>query len=91
MPAKKHKVRMTVDALHVLEQVAHEADSLPFGIRFGVAAIHGMLQKVAKRASELDDPELNYAMLYMHLYDVEDTQAAMDEMEELMKKKAGAA
>lgn len=84
MPTESYKARITVDALHILEQVAQDAE-LAIGIRLGATAIHGMLQKVAKRASELDDPELNYAMLYMHLYDVDNLQEVMDEMEKMMK------
>jgi len=87
MQAETHKVRMTVDALHILELVAQD-NELATGVRFGATAIHGMLQKVAKRASELNDPELNYAMLYMHLYDVEDNAGAMDEMKKKMKEGA---
>lgn len=90
MPTEVHKVRMTVDSLHILELVA-EDNELAMGVRFGVKAIHGMLQKAAKRAAELNDPELNYAMLYLGLYDVPDVSAALEEMKKLIdKKKEGA-
>ena len=86
MRTKVHKVRMTVDSLHILELVA-EDNELAAGVRFGATAIHGMLQKAAKRAAELNDPELNYTMLYLGLYDVPDVNAALEEMEKLIGKK----
>ena len=90
MQTEVHKVRMTVDSLHILELVA-EDNELAAGVRIGATAIHGMLQKAAKRAAELNDPELNYAMLYLGLYDVPDVNAALEEMEKLIdKKKEGA-
>lgn len=90
MRTEVHKVRMTVDSLHILELVA-EDNELAAGVRFGATAIHGMLQKAAKRAAELNDPELNYAMLYLGLYDVPDVNAALEEMKKLIdKKKEGA-
>lgn len=90
MRTEVHKVRMTVDSLHILELVT-EDNELAAGVRFGAAAIHGMLQKAAKRAVELNDPELNYTMLYLGLYDVPDVNAAIEEMEKLIdKKKDGA-
>lgn len=90
MPTEVHKVRMTVDSLHILELVA-EDNELAAGVRIGAVAIHGMLQKAAKRAAELNDPELNYTMLYLGLYDVPDVNAALEEMKKLIdKKKEGA-
>ena len=90
MQTKVHKVRMTVDSLHILELVADD-NEIAAGVRFGATAIHGMLQKAAKRAAELNDPELNYAMLYLGLYEVPDVNAAIEEVEKLIdKKKEGA-
>lgn len=86
MPTEVHKVRMTVDSLHILELVA-EDNELAAGVRIGAVAIHGMLQKAAKRAAELNDPELNYAMLYLGLYDVPDVNAALEEMKKLIDEK----
>lgn len=50
------KLRFSVDALHVLEQVAQEAEAP--GIVFAVSLMHGLLQKVASRAIEIGDREL---------------------------------
>ena len=80
---------MTVDSLHILELVA-EDNELAIGVRYGAKAIHGMLQKAAKRASELNDPELNYAMLYLGLYDVPNVNDALEEMERLINEKKNA-
>lgn len=77
---------MTVDSLHILELVA-EDNELAAGVRLGAVAIHGMLQKAAKRAVELNDPELNCAMLCLGLYEVPDVQAALEEMKKLIDKK----
>ena len=50
------KLRFSVDALHVLEQVAQEAEAP--GIVFGCSLMHALLQKVASRAIEVGDREL---------------------------------
>lgn len=59
------KVGFSVDALHIIEQVHAEA-TVP-GIAFGLAMIHGLLQKVASRAITLGDAELLGYMERMHL------------------------
>lgn len=58
-------IGFTVDALHIIEMVAEEADAP--GIIIGLELIHGLLQKVAKRAVELDDPEMLGYMEKLHL------------------------
>lgn len=58
-------VGFTVDALHLIELVHAEADDP--GIAFGLALIHGILQKVAKRAIELNDKEMLGYMKKLHL------------------------
>lgn len=50
------KVRFSVDALHILENVAQEAEEPE--IVFGVSLMHALLQKVASRAIELNDRKL---------------------------------
>ena len=67
---KIHVARFTVNALHILEQVMEEATA--FGILFGVQMIHGCLQRVANRAKELHDEQLDDLMNVMHLYDDDD-------------------
>ena len=59
------KVEFTVDALHIIELVAEEADSV--SIVLGLQLIHGLLQKVAKRAVELNDKEMLGYMEKLHL------------------------
>lgn len=86
--AKTETVTMTVDALHILEQIAQE-DEMPFGIKLGAGMIHGLLQKVASRAAELNDPQLNVLMLKLHLYDVPNVSKAIAEQEELIGKTKG--
>lgn len=85
---KTETVTMTVDALHILEQVAQE-DEMPYGIKLGVGMVHGLLQKVASRAAELNDPQMNVLMLKLHLYDVPNVNKAIAEQEELIDKKKG--
>ena len=63
------KLRFSVDALHVLEKVAQEAEAP--GIVFGVALMHELLQKVASRAIELGDRELLEHMERMGLVERE--------------------
>lgn len=63
---KVEKVGMTVHALHLLEQVAQEIDQ--YGIILGISLIHGIIQKIAKRASELHDAELDRLINKLHLY-----------------------
>lgn len=50
------KIGFSVDALHLLEQVAQEAEAP--GIVFGASLMHALQQKVANRAIELGDREL---------------------------------
>lgn len=59
------KVGFTVDALHIIELVAEEADAP--GIILGLELLHGLLQKVAKRAVELNDKEMLGYMEKLHL------------------------
>lgn len=58
---------MTVHALHLLEQVAQEIDQ--YGIALGISLIHGIIQKIAIRASELHDAELDRLINKLHLYE----------------------
>lgn len=85
---KVHKARFTVDALHVLEQIAQE-DDIPWGLRTAVGMVHDCLIRTASVAAELDDPALNKCMLLMHLYDVEDVNAEIDEQERRIKDTKG--
>ena len=64
---KTEKVRFTVNALHILEYIAEET-SAP-GILFGVRIIYECLTRVAARAKQLHDAELDDLMNVMHLYD----------------------
>ena len=59
------KLKFSADALHIIEQVAAEAEAP--GIVFGLQLMHGLLQKVAKRAVELDDKEMLVYMERLHL------------------------
>ena len=67
---KVEKVRFTVNALHILEQVAEEATAI--GILFGVRMIYECLPRVAARAKQLHDEQLDDLMNVMHLYDDDD-------------------
>lgn len=58
-------VGFTVDALHLIEVVAEKADAP--GVLLGPQLLHGLLQKVAKRAIELDDKEMLGYMEKLHL------------------------
>jgi hypothetical protein len=64
---KVENVGMSVHALHLLEQVAQEIDQ--YGIILGISLIHGIIQKIAKRASELHDAELDRLINKLHLYE----------------------
>ena len=59
------KLCFTVDALHIIEQAHAEADHP--GMVFGLALIHTILQKVAKRAIELNDKQMFGYMERLHL------------------------
>ena len=85
---KTETITMTVDALHILEEVVQE-DEMPFGIKLGVGMIHRLLQKVASRAAKLNDPQMNVLMLKLHLYDVPNVSKAIAEQEEIMNNKGG--
>lgn len=67
------QVYFTCDARHVLDTVynlAKEyADADAPGVMFGSQFIFAQLQKIAARAAELNDPELNVSMLMLHMYD----------------------
>ena len=63
------KLRFSVDALHLLEQVAQEAEAP--GIVLGASLMHGLLQKVASRAIELGERELLEHMERMGLVERE--------------------
>lgn len=63
------KVRFSVDALHILEQVAQESEAP--GIALGASLMHGLLQKVAARAVELNDEKLLGYMERLHLVEKE--------------------
>lgn len=63
------KIGFSVDALHIIKQVHAEATAP--GIAFGLAMIHGILQKVARRAITLGDPEMLGYMERMHLVEKE--------------------
>lgn len=64
------KIGFTVDALHLIEVVAQEADTP--GVLLGLQLLHGLLQKVAKRAVELDDKEMLGYMEKLHLVEKEE-------------------
>lgn len=64
------KLKFSVDALHIIEQTAAEAEAP--GIVFGLQLMHGLLQKVAKRAVELDDKEMLGYMERLHLVEKEE-------------------
>ena len=68
------KIGFTVDALHLIEVVAEEADAP--GVLLGLQLLHGLLQKVAKRAVEIDDKEMLGYMERLHL--VEKQKEATD-------------
>lgn len=68
----------SVHALSILEQVGQEAEA--YGIILGVGLIYELIQRVAVRASELHDAELDRLMNKLHLY----------EDMELCEKKGGA-
>ena len=68
------KIGFSVDALHIIEQVHAEATAP--GIVFGLALMHCILQKVAKRAIELNDKEMLGYMKKLHL--VEETKETGD-------------
>ena len=68
------KVGFTVDALHIIELAHVEADDP--GIALGLALMHGILQKVAKRAVELNDKEMLGYMKKLHL--IEETKETGD-------------
>lgn len=57
----------SVHALSILEQVGQEADA--YGIILGVRLIFEIIQRVALRASELHDTELDRLMNKLHLYE----------------------
>lgn len=67
------QVYFTCDARHVLDTVYNLAKESAgpdaVGIMFGSQFIFEQLQKIAVRAAELNDPELNASMLMMHMYD----------------------
>jgi hypothetical protein len=64
---KIEKVGFTVNALHILEQVGQEADA--YGIILGVGLIYELIQRIAIRAYELHDAELDRLMNKLHLYE----------------------
>jgi len=78
---KSECVCMTVDALRILEQTVQDDEEMAVGIKMGLIYIHGLLQKIAQRATELDDPILHKYMLQLHLYDVENVSGAIEQME----------
>lgn len=57
----------SVHALSILEQVGQEAEA--YGIILGVGLIYELIQRVAIRASELHDAELDRLMNKLHLYE----------------------
>ncbi len=87
MATKVLNVRMTVDALHIIEIAAQEADTV--AVKMGLCMVFNFLQKAAKRATELNDPELNYIILHLGLYDVPDINKAIAKVERLIAKQKG--
>ena len=83
-----HKVGMNVDALHLLEQIAKEEDAIPYGMRLGISLMHSLLQRCAGIASQIDNPELNIAMLRLHLYEVDDVWAEIEKQKRRRKEGA---
>jgi hypothetical protein len=61
-------LKFSVDALHLIEDLIDDGQAA--GISIGLGLLHGLLQSVAKRATELDDPELHLLMIRMRLYDI---------------------
>lgn len=61
------KLQFSVDALHIIEQMAAEAEAP--GIVFGLQLMHCLLQKVAERAVELNDKKMLGYMMRLHLVD----------------------
>ena len=59
------KLQFSVDALHIIEQVAAEAEAP--GIVFGMQLMHCLLQKVAERAVKLNDKKMLELMERLHL------------------------
>lgn len=89
-PPKIHYATFTVDSLHLLEQLFEEMSQADgsIGIAFGCKLLHSLLQRVAERAVELDDPKLHVLMMKMHLYTVEDGKwdELLQEFEEQAKQ-----
>ena len=69
---KVEKVRFTVNALNILLQVAEETEAP--GILFGVRMIYECLPRVAARAKQLHDAELDDLMNIMNLYDDDESE-----------------
>jgi len=85
--AKVRTAYFTCDALHSLE-VAHAllAEAGETGAAMGLQFIHGLLQKIAARAIELDDKKLHVLMLKLHLYDVDNPSDVIAEINQELEK-----
>lgn len=64
---KMQKVGFSVHALNTLEQVSEEVTS--YGLLLGIGMIYEEIQKIAIRANELHDKELDKIMNTLHLYE----------------------
>lgn len=85
---KAIKAYFTCDALHTLETAyKYMREEGEIGIALGLRYVFEQLQRIAERAAELDDPQLHISMLKLHLYDVEDVNSKINEMNERINNK----
>lgn len=74
-----------LDVPSLLEEITNAGLKKNMGVlKIPMNLLQGFLHSVAKRASELDDPELNILMLRMRLYAVEteDVRKLIEEQRE---------
>lgn len=77
------KVKMSVDTHNIL-RVIGEDNAGNYGLSLGVRLMDGLLERVSKRAVELNDDKLNYYMFRLGLY--EKDGEALKEYERLEEK-----
>lgn len=65
------KVGFTVDSLNLIAHLHAQADDP--GTLFGLALMHTILQKVAKRSIELNDKKMLDYMMRLHLVEKKET------------------
>lgn len=78
------KVKMSVDTHNLLRVICEEHTGNDYGLSLGVRLMDGLLEKVSKRAVELNDDKLNYYMFRLGLY--EKKGEALKEYERLEEK-----